>query len=322
MAPAASDRFYDWLGRHALGVPGMGPVSASNSLVLTVDEGNGVLPPASWTSASLGLRADAQWLLFYSLLWVLLTIMAYFTPNARPSGWLFWGPVAGGFATGLVISLALAYFGNAVSVPFVVKPVQGESREASRVLLANVPEGEGPDGTIRVLGRGARYKVLIGQRPAKGEGQYAFAYPVGEFLDREAAGDFTAMSMQAYVRAAASGKLPAKAEGNRALTKRPGLASLESRATTLSTASYYVSYVMITWAFYITTSTLGGTSIGAISEAMQWNIMAFALALLAGGTEITTDNETAYRYSIFARQRALVLAVSVSVTAILRAHHS
>ena len=93
--------------------------------------------------------------------------------------------------------------------------------------------------------------------------------------------------------------------------------ALARRNDVLSTACFNVASCVITWAVYITTSDIGG---GA--RQLQWNILAFAVALLAGGTATATGNMGAFERSLFARQRALIFAISVAVAAVMHAQRA
>jgi hypothetical protein len=93
--------------------------------------------------------------------------------------------------------------------------------------------------------------------------------------------------------------------------------ALARRADIVSTACFNVAACVITWAVYITTSDIGG---GA--RQLQWNILAFAIALLAGGTATATGNIPAFERSLFARQRALIFAISIAVAAIMHARRT
>ena len=93
--------------------------------------------------------------------------------------------------------------------------------------------------------------------------------------------------------------------------------ALARRNDVLSTACFNVASFVITWAVYITTSDIGG---GA--RQLQWNILAFAVALLAGGTATATGNMGAFERSLFARQRALIFAISVAVAAVMHARRA
>lgn len=93
--------------------------------------------------------------------------------------------------------------------------------------------------------------------------------------------------------------------------------ALARRADIIATTCFNVAACVITWAVYITTSTIGG---GA--RQLQWNILAFTVALLAGGTATATGNVPAFERSLFARQRALVFAISLAVSAVMHAKHT
>jgi len=90
--------------------------------------------------------------------------------------------------------------------------------------------------------------------------------------------------------------------------------TLARRADGISTACFNVASCVITWAVYITTSDRGG---GA--RQLQWNLLSFAVALLAGGTATATGNMASFERSLFARQRALILAISIAVAAVKHA---
>ncbi len=93
--------------------------------------------------------------------------------------------------------------------------------------------------------------------------------------------------------------------------------ALARRSDVLATACFNVASCVITWAVYITTSDIGG---GA--RQLQWNILAFAVAILAGGTASATGNMGAFERSLFARQRALIFAISVAVAAVMHAQRA
>jgi hypothetical protein len=93
--------------------------------------------------------------------------------------------------------------------------------------------------------------------------------------------------------------------------------ALARRADIIATTCFNVAAAVITWAVYITTSDIGG---GA--RQLQWNILAFAVALLAGGTATATGNIPAFERSLFARQRALIFAISLSVAAVMHARRA
>ena len=88
--------------------------------------------------------------------------------------------------------------------------------------------------------------------------------------------------------------------------------ALARRADIIATTCFNVAACVITWAVYITTSNIGG---GA--RQLQWNILAFTVALLAGGTATATGNVPAFERSLFARQRALIFAISLAVAAVM-----
>lgn len=90
--------------------------------------------------------------------------------------------------------------------------------------------------------------------------------------------------------------------------------ALARRADIIATTCFNVAACVITWAVYITTSSIGG---GA--RQLQWNILAFSVALLAGGTATATGNIPAFERSLFARQRALIFAISLAVAAVMHA---
>tara|TARA_Y100000389_G_scaffold146135_1_gene144776 strand:+ start:674 stop:1342 length:669 start_codon:yes stop_codon:yes gene_type:complete len=90
--------------------------------------------------------------------------------------------------------------------------------------------------------------------------------------------------------------------------------ALARRADIIATTCFNVAACVITWAVYITTSAIGG---GA--RQLQWNILAFTVALLAGGTATATGNVPAFERSLFARQRALIFAISLAVAAVMHA---
>ncbi len=93
--------------------------------------------------------------------------------------------------------------------------------------------------------------------------------------------------------------------------------AIARRADIIATTCFNVAACVITWAVYITTSAIGG---GA--RQLQWNILAFTVALLAGGTAMASGNIPAFERSLFARQRALVFAISLAVTSVMHSRLS
>ena len=285
-------------------------------VALVVDEGAKRSPPPSWARASLGWHADRAAVLIYSVFWVLLGLVAYFLPIASPGGYTFWVPVASGYGTGLALLLAVAWLGDTRAVPFVTRA--GHRSVAVTGRARPVAGGAAGRGVHMSSTGDSPYGVLLGNTPPEGGGKYAYAYAWPDFAALVRQGDAHPIGIDKYLADAGAGRLPARSKGTTSM-RRPGLRALELRGETLADASYYLAYVMITWTFYITTSRIGGTSPAAVSEGIEWNLLAFSTALLAGGSQLSTRDEDSYRYSIFVRQRLLILAVSISIAAVLHA---
>ena len=124
-----------------------------------------------------------------------------------------------------------------------------------------------------------------------------------------------AVSVNASVILGMEGKavdfFPAHARKVAKATRGP-FEALARRADVIATTCFNVAACVITWAVYITTSAIGG---GA--RQLQWNLLAFTVALLAGGTATATGNVPAFERSLFVRQRALIFAISLAVAAVL-----
>ena len=106
-------------------------------------------------------------------------------------------------------------------------------------------------------------------------------------------------------------------DGATVAPKRGPFEAIARRADIIATTCFNVAACVITWAVYITTSAIGG---GA--RQLQWNILAFTVALLAGGTATATGNIPAFERSLFARQRALVFAISLAVASVMHSSRS
>lgn len=297
--------FWSWLMRTFYVLPGHPKFDAESSLVYTLDEG--LLYYPTQDEQAVPIQVQAKWLLAYLTVWAVLVYA-----GTAAGAWAY----AAGFFTGLLIIIVESFFYSNITQVQVIK--DPERPYITNVpLVSNVDKGE-PLGKnlnkyINFSSSGSGdYKILIDNTTLPQDGESGYIFPASTFLKKSSSGEFVSMDLIDYLEGKRLAGGPDSARHKRYNPGRQDNVKFYSeRVARLSQAAYYTGIIIITWAMYATNSKWGS------AQQLQWNILAFVVAVVAGGVVVDSYDVVMYNTIIYIKKRLLILAISLGITGIL-----